>query len=190
MKKIETDTIPWEIWVDIKWYEWLYMVSDLWRVKSMPRFVRRSYGWIWTKEVIIRKWLAKKRPPIVVLSQDNIRRTHSVSRLVACNFKFSVKDKEISFKDWNPWNVRLDNLFLQTGKERNHKMGIKQQKSVVQKDLDWNIVKIYKQWIYYIKWFNGAHIVWCCKWKLKTAYWYKREYLLPPNQTYDEPHQS
>lgn len=32
-----------EIWKDISWYEWLYQVSNLWRVKKNKIMRRKKY---------------------------------------------------------------------------------------------------------------------------------------------------
>jgi hypothetical protein len=44
-----------EIWKDIPWFEWIYQVSNLGRVKSLERFRDNWNKWYIQKEKIIKQ---------------------------------------------------------------------------------------------------------------------------------------
>lgn len=72
-----------EKWVDVRWYEWYYMVSSLGRVKSLDREIKH---WQWWKS--LKKWIIMtptKRPSwyvYVELTKRNIWYSYWVHRLV------------------------------------------------------------------------------------------------------------
>lgn len=68
-----------EIWKDITWFEWLYQVSNLWRVNSL------NYNMTW-KEKILKPWTRKNWHSFVNLCKNWVRNYKSVSRLVALHF--------------------------------------------------------------------------------------------------------
>jgi len=107
-----------EIWKDIPWYEWLYQVSNLGRVKSLDRYIKHNYSWYRKKYWIIisnkwnywNLWLHK-------YWKTKYFRTH---RLVAQAFLWlDINDKKIlvCHKDDNPKNNCVENLFLWTNKD-------------------------------------------------------------------------
>jgi len=111
-----------EIWKDIKNYEWLYQVSDMWRIKSNNRVIIRNN---WHKQTIQERIriqnISKTWYYQVSLLKNWKRKTFKVHRLVYCNFNsidykfkwYSTKTL-IMHKDDNPLNNRLDNLKIWT----------------------------------------------------------------------------
>lgn len=169
-----------EIWKDIPWYEWMYQVSNLWRVLSL-------YSW---KEKILSP---NKTTKFWHLSVWIMNKKIKVHRLVASCFLwldlFSYKDKKTSLcvchKDDNPANNRVDNLFLGTHKDnsidasRKWRMTIKKWKDhVLSKEViqikDWNIINTF-YWVREaerITWIKSQNISQCALWKKKSAWWF------------------
>ena len=184
-----------EIWKDIPWYEWVYQVSNLGDIKSFK----------YSKWVILKpyncKWYLK-----IDLIKNWKRKSASVHRLVWLIFIPNIKNKEtINHKNWIKADNRLENLEWNTKSENmqhawdnwlktakgNHfssknnpsklKKGEKHfnNKKVKQLDLNWNLIKLWdsitEAWKYF--WFTHSAISWACRWKRKTSWWYKWEYL-------------
>jgi len=106
-----------EIRKDIKWYEWLYQISNLGRVKRLSWFVKSlSSKWkyfLHKRNERILKWQISKRRWYynVILCKDWKIKWHRVWRLVAIAFLENIKWKDfINHKDWNKLNNRVDNL--------------------------------------------------------------------------------
>ena len=78
-----------EIWKDIQGYEGLYQVSNLGRVKSLGRNVKRpltKIGYVWQPERILKGRKDTKGYLRVVLYKDQISKGFKVHRLVAVAF--------------------------------------------------------------------------------------------------------
>jgi hypothetical protein len=99
-----------EIWRDIPGFEGYYMVSNLGRVKSLPRKTNNQYGK--TERVLKPGWVKKKDSyKFVHLSKDGIRVKFLLHRLVAAAFIPNPNNLPfINHKDCNPENNRADNL--------------------------------------------------------------------------------
>jgi len=133
-----------EIWKDIKWYETLYMVSNKWRIKSLPK----KWSW-WHKWKILSIWKRRFWHWWVVLAKDRIYKNTYVHRLVAQAFlwlninntKILVCHKSEELINWFLYNGE-DNLFLWTSLDNSKDM-INKWRSTAQK----NIKKLLKKWI-------------------------------------------
>lgn len=110
-----------EIWKDIENYEGLYQVSNLGRVKSLGRVVKRTDGRIRTlKERIRKPVLDTKGYVITNLYKESKGKNFYVHRLVAETFIDNVDNKlEVNHingvKDDNrlvnlEWNTRSENI--------------------------------------------------------------------------------
>lgn len=75
-----------EIWKPIKGYEGLYEVSNLGRVKSLPKSVEQYYGYKITNERLLKQSPDKKGYMMVWLYKNKKRETMKVHRLVADAF--------------------------------------------------------------------------------------------------------
>jgi len=101
-----------EIWKDIAGYDGAYQVSNLGRVKSMPRIIVRPIGTCMTKERIIKTYRLKGGYVNVMLRHDGKSINHNVHRLVAEAF-IPNKNPEydcINHKDGCKQNNKVSNL--------------------------------------------------------------------------------
>lgn len=95
-----------EIWKDIPEYEGLYQVSNLGRIKSLPR-----KGTHTTKERIMNFTKSNKGYFIAVLSKDYKKKSFSVHRLVAQAFIPNPNNlPQVNHKDENKENNNINNL--------------------------------------------------------------------------------
>lgn len=102
-----------EIWKDIVWYEWHYQVSNLWRVKSLPRLRYWSINYKIKEKYI--KLIDSNWYKLARLFINNKSTLYRVNRLVAQVFLWlDINDDRmfVCHKDDNPSNNRVDNLFL------------------------------------------------------------------------------
>lgn len=100
-----------EIWKDVVGYEGLYQVSNLGRIKSLPR--HRVVGWAnyISKEKIIKQSNHRQGYKIVLLHKDGECKTYKVHRLVAIAFIPNKKGYRcVNHKDENKSNNIVDNL--------------------------------------------------------------------------------
>lgn len=106
-----------EIWKDIKGYEGLYQISNLGRIKSLPRkYKNRAIK----KEFIKSMSITPKGYLRVGLSKNNIIAYYSPHRLVAEAFIPNYNNKPcVNHKDCNPSNNVVENLEWCTYKENN-----------------------------------------------------------------------
>lgn len=116
-----------EIWKDIPGFEGLYKASNLWNVKSLERLSRGRYN-------NLQKFKSRVLKPqkrwawfyyAVDLSKNWKIKSFRISRLIWAAFLgLNLFDKEIfvCHKDDNPYNNKLDNLFLWTAKDNSQDM--------------------------------------------------------------------
>lgn len=107
-----------EIWKYIPWYHWKYMISDMWRVKSLLYPTHR----ILTPQVTA-KWYHK-----VWLYGEDWFKSYRVHRLVMLAFIWE-SDLEVNHINYVRWDNRLVNLEYVTREEnllhRDNNMDIK-----------------------------------------------------------------
>jgi len=105
-----------EVWVDIKEYEDLYMVSSAGRVKSKDREVRCFPNS--TRVVrgrILKPFLNANTYLVVDLFKDNTRKRKYVHRLVVENFIGEIPiDKQVCHNNGDPLCNELHNLRIDT----------------------------------------------------------------------------
>ena len=124
-----------EIWVDIKDYEGLYMVSNYGRVKSLNY---RNTG----IEKILKAGKEKKGHMHVVIYKNGIKKQLNVHVLVAEAFLPNPYNKPIVHHiDENPDNNRVDNLMWVT--EEQHR-DLHCSKPINQFDLEGNFIRRWK----------------------------------------------
>lgn len=107
-----------EIWRSINGYEGQYEVSNMGRVKSLPReIVRTSHGIMPIRERILKQG-EDRYGYLYVTLQDGAKRHHyTVHRLVICSFIGEMKGKQVNHIDGDKTNNKIDNLEWVTAKE-------------------------------------------------------------------------
>ena len=180
-------SLDWEEWRDIPWYEWYYMVSNMWRVVS---FKRNSIK-------ILRQNFNSSRYLLLQLSFKGISRWYQVHRLVASAFlwldlnSYINSDRKIALCVLHKNDIRddnrLENLFLGTQKENIKDMVSKwratrliwkynwNSKKIIQSDMDWKQIYIWDCMTDISRqfWFNQRNISEVCRWLRKSANWYR-----------------
>lgn len=107
-----------EVWKDIKDYEGLYQVSNLGRVKSLPRKrVTPTKGTYYSAEKILKPDITGHGYLQVTLCRDSKLKKCLIHRLVAQTFIPNLNDyPEVNHKDENKINNVLENLEWCTSK--------------------------------------------------------------------------
>lgn len=175
-----------EIWKPINGYEGLYEVSNMGRVKSLPKTVEQYYGYKITNERMLKQSPDRKGYMMAWLYKNKKRKTMKVYRLVANAFIPNPESKpQIDHINAINTDNRACNLRWCTGKENFHnpisyrrnsesKFGRKNHnaKSVVQLSLDgipiriWDCINDVKRELG----FHHSHISQCCSGKRNVAY--------------------
>jgi hypothetical protein len=109
-----------EMWKDLPGYEGLYQVSNLGKVKSLPKYRRTGQGMVLYKEKIMSPSPCKKRLylNLSLVDSSGKKRQFDVHRLVALTFLPQILAKtHVNHKDCNRLNNRVDNLEWCTPKE-------------------------------------------------------------------------
>lgn len=100
-----------EVWKDIKGYEGLYQVSNLGRVKSLPKKRNNGTNFYIQKETILKPQLKTKRYLGVGLVKNKLHKNYLVHRLVAEAFLENPNGyKEVNHIDCNKLNNQVSNL--------------------------------------------------------------------------------
>ena len=182
-----------EIWKDVPWWEWLYAVSNFWRVVSYKKWIS-----------ILRLYPTSQVPYLKVYFYKRWNNSlwkakwYLVHRLVASAFLWldlnSFNNPKTSLcvchKDDNPSNNRVDNLFLWTSKENNHDMWKKNRwvrmhwwdnhmsRQVFQYTYEWTFIKKWDSISTAANslWTNVSNICAVCKGRRKLCAWYIWKY--------------
>lgn len=193
-----------EIWKDIVWYGWHYQISNLWRAKSFKNWSKWISKW-W-KERILKIWKGNSYWRWkIVLSLFWIFQNIVIARCVAIHFipnplnlplvchKDETLDKNGLLYNW------ADNLFWWTTKDNMQDMISKWRdnnnfkknhphkwlfwwnshsaRKVTQYSLDWTFIKEWGSIVDIEKELKICNISACCRWKLKSAWWFNWVYL-------------
>lgn len=84
-----------EIWKDIIWYEWLYQISNLGRIKSLAKKVRCRDFFIQRKERIKKNQTNRQWYVYIFLNMSWIRKQHSIHRLIWLHFIENQDNKPV-----------------------------------------------------------------------------------------------
>ena len=107
-----------EIWKPVKNHELLYEVSNLGRIKFLPRVVRVKDGFYLRKERVIKNSKTRTGYLSVTFNEPEGSSYGSVHRLVATAFIPNLENKPcVNHKDFNTQNNCVDNLEWVTDKE-------------------------------------------------------------------------
>ena len=116
-----------EVWKSISGYEQLYEISNLGRVKSLPRLIKARNPFI-SKEYIRKPVLYNNGYLCIRLSKDGFVKNHSLHRLIATEFLNKLDESyEVNHIDGNKLNNSLDNLEWVTkadNQKHAHKLGL------------------------------------------------------------------
>jgi len=100
-----------EIWLSIPWYENLYEISNLGRVKSLPK---RTFNWKWyfiSKERILKPWSDRAWYKFINLTINKISKYLYIHRLVWLAFiENKLNKKEINHVNHIKHDNRVENL--------------------------------------------------------------------------------
>lgn len=173
-----------EIRKDIEWLDWQYQVSNYWNIRSLKRWWKIS-------NIKPRKdhwWYLVFKPSVHCKRCDK-----KVHRVVAEAFIPKIEWKnEVNHKDWNKENNRVENLERCNRSENNkhwYDMWLKKQWMWINNPYH-KVINCFTEKWEYIKtywsmmdaqrelWIAHTRISECCKWKIKTAWWYKRAYTI------------
>lgn len=106
---------PVEEWRDIAGYEGYYQVSNLGRVKGLPRKkYGRSGSFFWLKETIKNAYPQADGYLQIGLSKDGTKTNYLLHRLVGVAFIPGDTSLEINHIDFDRTNCRVDNLEWET----------------------------------------------------------------------------
>lgn len=200
MQDTNIESLEWEIWKDIPWWEWLYMASTMGRIKSCDRY-RKNGNWYRLVKSRIILWFVEEFWYIVcTLSSPEWSRRFRVHRIMWITFLWLTTSREfipsesfcVCHKDDNPSNNRLDNLYLWTLSDNTNDRHTRWRtkppnnpgrrfwkdnhitKIVIQYSKDMEILwEYYGSWEAWIAtWLRSANIRACCRWKVMTAWWF------------------
>ena len=97
-----------EIWKDIKSYEGLYQVSNLGRVKSLPKVKKTKTQYLMKERIMSFNNHRNGYLTVMLYSNSKGKRVY-VHRLVACAF-LGENDLQVNHKDLNKKNNVIENL--------------------------------------------------------------------------------
>lgn len=182
-----------EEWKDIKDYEGLYQVSNLGRIKSLPRNRKFRHGYYKTTEKLLKQTKLKSGYKQARLYKENGEyKQFNVHRIVAEAFIPNPDNlTQINHKDENKSNNAIDNLEW-CSQEYNLKYGTCMERSQMTRALnrkykhvlqidkytgeiikEWNSVKETE----ILGGFSYSGVLECCNGKLKTSCKYKWRYV-------------
>ena len=160
-----------EIWKPIKGYEGLYEVSNLGRIKSLKRLVKKWDGYRIVSEKILTPRVNNRGYLRINLCKDGITKTFSPHRLVAEAFIPNPDNLPcVNHKDENPLNNVVSNLewctysYNNSYGNRNNRIALSKSKPVLQYTLDGEFVR---EWASTMECgrngFNQGSVSACCR---------------------------
>jgi hypothetical protein len=187
-----------EVWKPVEGYEWIYKefyeVSNLGRIKSLPRLWSGWHEWIIRKIKVNKNWYTQ-----ICLSYKCLDKYPYVHRLVAQAFieNSDLLKTDINHKNWIKTDNRVENLEWCTKSEnQQHRQYVLMKKSnvsllqknnelmkrkIIQYDLNWNLICKFnsiKEWVK-ATWIST---IWhCLYWYQKTAGWFIFKYNIYEN---------
>ena len=164
-----------EIWKDIEEYEGLYQISNLGRVKSLPK----KDGFVLLETRILKPLNINNRNR-VVLAKNKVKKNFFIYQLVAKMFIPNPNNYPIiNHKNGKPNDDKVTNLEWCTHKHNSiHAVdnNLIKHKKIAQYSLNGEFIKIYNS-RHEIKNIDQSSITRCCNGIRKTAGGYKWEYV-------------
>ena len=179
----------------VKWFEWMYEVSDFWRVKSLERKRKIKKWYRVVKEKILKQGNGNHWYKTVTLSSIDKQITFTVHRIVAKAFIINKGNKsQVNHIDWDKKNNKLENLEWVTEKEnKKHSFHVLKNNHILayawQPKWKWHprtkLIAQLKEWEIVWKfwwcreasrktWVHRDSINHCLHWRHKTAWWFQR----------------
>lgn len=179
-----------EVWKDIQGYEGLYQVSDLGRVKSLERIVKRNNQMLKINGKILTPKTQKNGYKSVYLCKNATKTKAYIHRLVAKEFLANPYELDVvNHRDENPANNQLKNLEWCSHKyNMNYGTQIERRKAKVSKkvnqyDQDMNLIKTWNSTREAERnGYNSTLISLCCKGKNGSHKGYQWRYSECENQ--------
>ena len=172
-----------ETWKDVVGYEGIYMISNLGRVKSLPRKYNKRVP---TER--IRKTRMNLGYEVVNLSKQGAVKTVKIHRLVAEAFLDNEGGKpEVNHIDGNKNNNNANNLEWVTSRENAQhasdeglQRNSSKERAMMQMDMDGNVINVFKSGREAIRAMNATHagsnVYRACKGKQQTPFGYMSAY--------------
>lgn len=154
-----------EIWKDIEGWEGLYQVSNMGRVKSLPRYRNCIHPYITKEHILSPRWVGKRGNTYLAvrLCFECNKKNEKIHRLVAKAFCENKNNyTEVNHIDENKHNNRSDNLewcsrsYNVNYGERIRKQRAKVIEPVIQLTLDGEYINEYPSFIDAAKAVNGC----------------------------------
>ena len=115
-ENLTLDSLEKEIWVSAIGFDGRYEVSNLGRVKSLSRLVPNGKSERVVNEKILRQCRSKRDGRLcVVLSANNVRKTHSVSSLIYYSFNPNKIDDNLNDEVYHINKISHDNRLSNLG---------------------------------------------------------------------------
>ena len=117
-----------EIWKDIIGFKSCYQVSNIGRIKSLPRRLKTSKGNFNVKGIYLKGSIGSDGYKSVTLKKAPIKKYYKVHQLVAIHFlnhKQCGYEKVVNHIDFNKLNNNVNNLEVVTPRENGNKKHIK-----------------------------------------------------------------
>ncbi len=169
-----------EQWKDIYWYEWIYQISNLWRIKSIWVFRKNKPDWRWY--MMPEKILKPSKNNKWYLRNTLFWTTLLIHRMVALHFVPNPNHfPEVNHKDWDKLNNNEDNLEWCTRSENlKHSFRVlwrqkRDWSKSVSKILNWDIICTYKsaKEAEEKTWVDSSTISKVCRGIKKSAGWFQ-----------------
>lgn len=123
-----------EVWKDIPEYEGNYQVSDLGRIKSLSRKIKRRSGFMLSKELILKTTINSNGYEYLALCLNGKVKRFKVHQVVAISFLGHTSNGQllvVNHKNLNKLDNRLENLEIVTQRENSNQKHLKSKSEYV-----------------------------------------------------------
>lgn len=182
-----------EEWKNIEWYSWVYQISNLWRVKSFKYGKEKILKWWkkiwWYSEVSLCNWIIHSYTVSRLVAIYFIPNPFNLP--LACHKDETLDENGLlyNWKDNLYWGTQSDNMKDKFKKWRaNNSFQLRNPRTALWKFWKYHNcskivyqfnkqLKLIKKWNCFSDvtrelWIANSSISRCCKWTLKSAWWY------------------